>query len=244
MADASPRVPAGARLRHHLQPVGVHRGIGHRGSEHDLRSGPAGRGGRRPVSPVVARVAHSAPGDSGLAHRHVRRDAGVWILAEYPVALRSRPGDRHRRGRCDCRRGERGAKSPRGHDAAGGGASHDGRSGRGAGGHRARAVGGLRPDRVHSRHLGAVLSSVRADDRLCHRHLVPRLVDAVSRSRGAAVAASDGGVAISRRTHLREVLRRVQHRVRSHRRTSTAEAWASWCAYRRWSSRRTAGSSC
>ncbi len=164
----------------------------------------------------MASVAHSTPCDSRLAHRHVRRAAGVWILAECPVAVRSRPRDWHRRGRCDCRRRERGAKSARGHDAPGGGASHDGRSGRRAGGHRARAVGGFCPDGVHSRHLRAVLPSVRVDDCLRHHHLVHRFVDAVSRPRGASVTASDRAIAISRRTHRREILFRVQHRVRSH----------------------------
>ena len=107
---AAPGVPTRARLRHRLQPVGVHRGIGDRGSEDDFRGRPARRGCRGPLPPVVAGVGHSAPGDSRLAHRHVRRAAGVWILAEHAVAVRSRPGDRHRRGRCDCRGRERRAK--------------------------------------------------------------------------------------------------------------------------------------
>ena len=112
MASLRPAVPVRARLRHRLQPFGVHRGVGAGSSENDLRGrGPRG-GGRGPLSPVVARVGHSAPRHSGVAHRHVRGAAGVRLLAEHALAVRARPRDRHRRGRCDRGGRRRGTQSP------------------------------------------------------------------------------------------------------------------------------------
>ena len=110
--ESPPAVPARARLRHRLQPFGVHRGVGAGSSENHLR-GRDPRGRRRgPLPSVVARVGHSARRDSRVAHRHVRGAPGVRLLAEHALAVRARPRDRHRRGRCDRGGGGRGTQSP------------------------------------------------------------------------------------------------------------------------------------
>ena len=46
-------------------------------------------------------------GDSGFAHRHVRRDGGVRLFAQHALAVRPGAGDRHRGRRCDRRRRKR-----------------------------------------------------------------------------------------------------------------------------------------
>ena len=110
MASLRP-VSRKTRLRHHLQPVGVHCGVGARSSEDDLRGRDPRRRGRGPLPAVLARVSHSAGRDSCVARRHVRGAAGVRLLAEHALAVRPRPRDRHRRGRCDRGGGGRGAQS-------------------------------------------------------------------------------------------------------------------------------------
>ena len=77
--ESPPPVPARARLRHRLQPFGVHRGVGAGSPENHLRGcDPRGRG-RRPLPAVVARVGHSAasrfPCRSSARSRCSRRSA-------------------------------------------------------------------------------------------------------------------------------------------------------------------------
>ena len=110
--ESAPAVPERARLRHHLQPVGVHRRVGAGSSEDHLRGGDPRRRGRGPLPAIVARVGDSARRDSRVAHRHVRGPPGVRLLAEFALAVRARPRDRHRRGRCDRGGRGRGAQSP------------------------------------------------------------------------------------------------------------------------------------
>ena len=147
------------------------------------------RGLRRgPLPAIVARVGDSARRHSGVAHRHVRRPPGVWLLAEFALALRARPGDRHRRGRRHRGGGGCGTQSPSGDDAARRCAAHHGRSGRRAGGDRPRAVRGVRADGVHSWNLRSVLPPIRADDCCGYADLVPGVLDTVSRAGRTAPA--------------------------------------------------------
>ena len=97
--------------------------------------------GRRPRRPrrhrlpaVVAHGDHPDRRDPGLAHRHVRGDERVRLLAQHPDPVRPGAGDRHRRRRCHRRRRERRAQHRAGHVAARGGAQDHGR------GRRARCI--------------------------------------------------------------------------------------------------------
>ena len=82
---------------------------------------PAGRLGRGHLPANLARVHHPAARRAGFAGRHVRHHAGAGFLAQHPFALRPGAGHRHRRGRCDRRRRERGTEYRAGfepHEAA------------------------------------------------------------------------------------------------------------------------------
>ena len=112
--------------------------------------------------------------------------AGFRLLAQQPVAVRHGARDRDRGRRRD-RRG-REYRTP---DGRGGPlpvrcrAQDDGRSVGRADRDCTGAVRGVHPDELHPGHLGAILSAVRADDRLGDRHLGVRLADAVARARCA-----------------------------------------------------------
>ena len=107
--DAEEVVSGRRRLRDRLRPDDLRARIDPRGRPHALRSHPARRHRRDDLPADVARVDHSARRGAGLADRHVRRDARARLLAQHAVALRHGARDRHRGGRRDCRRGERGA---------------------------------------------------------------------------------------------------------------------------------------
>ena len=171
----------------------------------------------------------------GLAHRHVRGDAGDGLLAEHAVALRPRALDRHRRGRCDRRGGERGAAHRARAVAARRDATRDGGSVGPDHRDRAGALRGVRADGVRQRADRTVLSAVRADDRDLDGHLGVQLADAQP---GAGLAAAQAARraarrrAARRRSAVRLVLPRLQSVLRArvrrlHRRVSLA-----CCAWR------------
>ena len=154
----------------------------------DPRGDPARRARRHPVPADVARGHHSHRCDPGVAHRHLLPDGDVRLLAQQPVAVRSRAGHRHRRRRRDRRGRERRAQHRPGHEPARGRLPHHGRGRHGADRHRAGADRGVRAVGVHHRHLRPVLPPVRAHHRRRHDHLAHRLADAVA---GAVRAAPE-----------------------------------------------------
>ncbi len=74
--------------------------------------------------------------------------------------------------------------------AQGSRAQDHGRGRRRAARHRAGALRGVHPDRVHRRNLRRVLQAVRADDRDLDDHFVLRVADAVAGARRAAAQAA------------------------------------------------------
>ena len=115
---------------------------------------------------------------------------GARLLAEHAVALRPRPGDRHRRRRCDRGGGERRAAHRAGAVADRGDAQGDGGSVGADHRDRAGAVRGVRADGVHQRPDRAVLPAVRADHRDLHGDLGLQLADAEPGAGLAAAAAA------------------------------------------------------
>ena len=100
--------PPGLRYDDRLQPDRVHRPVGRRGDQHDLRGGDPGRPRGDPVPADLARRDHPDRRHPGLADRHLRGHGGARLLAQQPVAVR--PGARHRHRR---RRRDRGGRERR-----------------------------------------------------------------------------------------------------------------------------------
>ena len=113
---AGAQLPERPAIRHRLQPDRVHRGIGTRSAEDDLRGGHPRRHRRHPVPADVARLDHPDRGDPGLADRHLCGADRLRLFAEQPVAVRAGAGDRHRRRRRDRRRRECRAQSASRHE--------------------------------------------------------------------------------------------------------------------------------
>ena len=166
---------------------------------HDPRGDGAGGAGGAAVPQDVARDAHSGDRHPGVADRHLRRDAGVRLLAQHADAVRAGAGGRHRRRRCHRRGGERRAQAEGGADAPGGRARVDGRGRHGAGRHRARAARRVHSDDVHRRHHGAVLPAVRGHHRDGDRHIAVPVADAQPGAVRPAVQAARRGACEVRR---------------------------------------------
>jgi hypothetical protein len=139
---------------------------------------------------TVARVDHPARRGAGVAHRHVRGDARLRLLAEHAVALRPRSLDRHCRGRCDCcRRERRAAHRTRLSPIAATRLAMEEVSG------PIIAIAlvllrSVRADGLRQRAVGAVLSAVCADDRDFNGHLGDQLADAEPGARLATAQAA------------------------------------------------------
>ncbi len=85
------------RIPHRLRPDGLRARIHQRRRRDVVRGHPARRDRRRRVPADVAGIDHPARGRAGIAHRHIRRDARLRLLAQYAFALRPRALHRHRR---------------------------------------------------------------------------------------------------------------------------------------------------
>ena len=74
MERAQAALPGRARLQDRLRPDGLRARVDPRSAEDALRSHRAGRHRRARLSAKLARVAHPADRDAGVAHRHFRGD--------------------------------------------------------------------------------------------------------------------------------------------------------------------------
>ena len=138
-------------VRHHALRESVDRGSDHHAGRGDGPRGP----GRVPVPAELACHVHPGGGGAGVADRHAGRVAADGLLDQHADAVRHGAGDRHRRRRRDRRAGERRAHHARGEaERPRGGAQGDAR-GLGPGDRdRARAVRGVRADRLPGRPVG------------------------------------------------------------------------------------------
>ena len=73
-----------------------HLAVGRSGDYHHVRGGDPRRGGDYSVLADVAGVDHPHRRHSGVADRHLRHAVGARLLAQQPLAVRSRARHRHR----------------------------------------------------------------------------------------------------------------------------------------------------
>ena len=229
--------PEGLEYRIVVRPDGVRSRVDQGGCGNAVHRDPAGRGCRGRLPADLARIDHPAGGGARLTRRDVRRAALARLLAEHALVVRPCAGHRHRRRRCDCRRGERGdgtSRSARRRSEAT--RRGDGRS---VGtDHRdcPRALRRLRAHGVHQRTGRPVLPAVRAD----HRHFDGDLGFQFAHPQpgaGVTVAAvprrAPGSGAAGDRPRVRVVLPPLQSRVHVGVRGVFSVAWPAFCALRR-----------
>ena len=185
--------PAGRRVPHRLRPDDLRPRVDPRGRRHALRGHPAGRHRRDGLPADVARVDHPAGRGAGVARRHVRGDA-----------RRSASRSTRCRSSASCSRSAsswtmRSSWSRTSSATSSSGLSPieatpkgDGRSVRADHRDRARAVRGVRADRVRQRPDRPVLPAVRADDRDLDGDLGVQLADVEPGARVAAAARARG----------------------------------------------------
>jgi len=96
LREISRSFPPGVAYAINYDPTKIHPRVHDRGDAHAARSLAArrARGGCVPAN--LAGVDHPAPCRARVADRHARRDEGVRLLAQQPLALRHRARHRHR----------------------------------------------------------------------------------------------------------------------------------------------------
>ena len=94
--QAQGRFPQGARLQYRLQSDRVHRAVGQRADQDDLRGDGACRYRRAGVPAGMASGDHPDRGDSGIAGRHLRGNGSARFRDQQPHPVRPRARGRHR----------------------------------------------------------------------------------------------------------------------------------------------------
>ena len=180
MDELKANFPQGVEYRIVYDPTDQRAGRHPGGGHNALRGDPARGAGGRVVPPDLARLDHSAGGGAGLDRGHVRDSAGIRVLDQYALVVRTGARHRHRGGRRDRRGGERRAQHRGGPLAARRRPQGDGRGEPADRRHQSGAVRRVRAGGVPQRPDRRVLPAVRADDRVLDRHLGDQLAHPVA----------------------------------------------------------------
>ena len=158
-------LPRRLRLRDPVRHHALRRGLDPRGRQDAARGHGARHRGGVHLPAELARDADPDHRGAGVADRHLRRPAGLWLLDQHPDLVRHGAGDRYRRRRCDRRAGERRADHARGAPRrTRSGDRGDARGHRPGDRDRAGAGVGVRADRLPRRPDRRALPPVRGHD--------------------------------------------------------------------------------